>query len=185
MSRSIRIDMNAPVTLSFVSLALIITLLDVYLIKGIAVKYFSVSATMNVGSILDYVRLFTHVLGHSGFPHLFGNLFMILLLGPILEEKYGGKRFILLILLTAGITGILNVLLFPRGLMGASGIVFMIIILSSIVNVKENAIPLTFLLVFVLFIGGEILKIHEEDNISQAAHIIGGICGAFAGFKMR
>lgn len=185
MSNSFRVDINAPVTLSFVSIALIVTILDTYLIEGFAKQIFAVGPSMSVSNPLDYFRLVSHIFGHADFSHLFGNLFMLLLLGPILEEKYGAKRMVLLIFLTALITGLLNVLLFPKGLMGASGIVFMVIILSSIVNIKENSIPLTFILVFCLFIGGEVLKIFNDDNISQAAHIIGGICGAFAGFKMR
>lgn len=185
MSRSFKVDINAPVTLGFVAISLLVTIIDTYFSKTFAETYFAVGPSMSLTSPLDYFQLASHVFGHAGFQHLFGNLFMLLLLGPILEEKYGAKRMALLIFITALITGIANVLFFPHGLMGASGIVFMTIILSSIVNVRENAIPLTFILVFCLFIGGEVMKIFEEDNISQMAHIIGGICGAFAGFKLR
>lgn len=185
MSRSFRVDINAPVTLGFVVISLMVTIIDTYVNSRFAESFFAVGPSMSVSSPLDYFQLVSHIFGHSGFQHLFGNLFMLLLLGPILEEKYGTNRMILLIVLTAAVTGILNVLFFPHGLMGASGIVFMTIILASIVNLRENSIPLTFILVFCLFIGGEVIKIFEEDNISQMAHIIGGLCGAFAGFKMR
>ena len=38
---------------------------------------------------MTYVRLFTHVLGHVDWEHFIGNMMYILLLGPMLEEKYG------------------------------------------------------------------------------------------------
>ena len=43
-----------------------------------------------------------------------------------------------------------------------------------------------FILVFVLYVGGEIISgITLKDNISQLTHIIGGVCGALLGISMR
>lgn len=86
-------------------------------------------------------------------------------------------------LVTAFVTGILNVLFFPTGLMGASGIVFMLILLVSFTNVSAGQIPVTFILVALLFIGKEVIQSTEANQISEAAHIIGGICGGVFGFK--
>ena len=107
----------------------------------------------------------------------------ILLLGPILEEKYGWRKMLLMMFLTTVITAIIHMAIFrTTGAMGASGIVFMYIILASFVNVKKGTIPLTFILIIILFIGREIIDSFEEDQISQLAHIVGGICGAVFGF---
>ena len=83
---------------------------------------------------------------------------------------------------TASVTGLINVIFFSTGLLGASGIAFSFIVLVSIVNVKRGSIPLSFVLVFLVFIGGEVTRMFEPDNISQMGHIVGGLIGAFVGF---
>ena len=120
-----RLHYNSPVTLPFALAAVAVHLLSSTLIEGLNAGLFAVGPTMSLVNPLDYWRLLSHVLGHAGFEHLFVNLTLILLLGPILEEKYGSLQVLEMIVITALVTGVLNVLLFPTGLMGASGIVFM------------------------------------------------------------
>lgn len=134
---------------------------------------------------ISILTLFTHVIGHASLEHLIGNLTFILLLGPIIEEKYGDKRTLLMMVMTAFITGLLNMLFFHTGLMGASGIVFMFILLVSFTNSKSGEVPVTFILIAILFIGKEILQSLQTDQISQFAHIAGGITGSFFGFASR
>jgi membrane associated rhomboid family serine protease len=136
---------------------------------------------------LMYVRMFTHVLAHQGLTHFVGNYMLILAIGPIVEEKYTTKRLVTMIAVTAFITGILNVIFFRNVmLLGASGIVFMLILLASFVNMKQGHIPLTVILVAILYIGNEIVQgITTYDNVSQAGHIIGGLCGAAFGFFLH
>lgn len=141
------------------------------------------------GSLKDiffYIRLFGHVLGHVDWEHFVNNFLIILLVGPMLEMKYGSKNMVQMIVITAFVTGILNVIFFDTALLGASGIAFMLIILSSFVNIKKGSIPLTLLLVASLYIGREVVAgLTTNDNISQFAHIAGGICGGVFGFTLR
>ena len=51
-------------------------------------------------------------------------------------------------------------------------------------NVKAGQIPVTFILVAALFIGKEVLNTLQTNQISEAAHIIGGICGSLFGFTL-
>ncbi|MEM1137525.1 MAG: rhomboid family intramembrane serine protease [Bacteroidota bacterium] len=176
-----KLHYNAPVILTFTILSCIVLILN-QVLAGILTFFFSVGPSMNLFNILDYPRLFTHVIGHANWEHLIGNFTFILLLGPILEEKYSSRSLLKMIIFTALVTGILNVLLFGNGLMGASGIVFMMILLSSVVNFRQGYIPLTFILVVILFLGKEITNAFRPDNISQFAHILGGICGGIFGF---
>ncbi|MBQ1776000.1 MAG: rhomboid family intramembrane serine protease, partial [Erysipelotrichaceae bacterium] len=110
-----------------------------------------------------------------------------LLLGPILEEKYH-DRLITVILTTALVTGIIHNIIQPHVmLLGASGVVFSFILLASITG-KEKGIPITLILVALLWLGQEIYNgIISADNVSQITHIIGGISGAVLGmmFKKR
>ena len=83
---------------------------------------------------------------------------------------------------TAFITGLLNTLFFPDALLGASGIVFMMILLVSITNIRNGEIPLTFLLVMLIYLSKEVFGIFEKNTVSEFAHIIGGVCGGAFGF---
>lgn len=177
-----RVSYNAPVTLSFALASALILVADQLLGGSLTAGFFSVGATMDVGSFVDYLRLVTHIFGHSGWDHLLSNFAFILLLGPILEEKYGSGTLVLMIFTTALVTGLLNVLLLPTGLLGASGVVFMMILLSSFANFRQGQIPLTFILVVVLFLAREVIAMFREDSISQFAHIIGGVTGSLFGF---
>ena len=136
---------------------------------------------------MTYVRLFTHVIGHVSFAHLLGNMSYILLLGPMLEEKYGWKNLLAVMLVTAAVTGLVHNLLFPRVyLLGASGIVFAFILLTSCTSVKEGEIPLTFILVAVIYLVQQIWDgITVKDDISNLSHIIGGLVGGGAGWVLN
>ena len=65
----------------------------------------------------------------------------LLLLGPMLEEKYGSKKIIEVIVITALITGVINYVFFWNvALCGASGVVFAFILLTSFTSFKgENS----------------------------------------------
>jgi membrane associated rhomboid family serine protease len=195
-----RITYNAPVVLTFTLVCTIITLLDTTVFGlarptgverpgGLATWLFMVypfgSQEMSSWNPLMYFRLFSHAMGHAGWGHLTGNFTFILLLGPILEEKYGSRPLVFMIFITALVTGILNATLFPNPLLGASGIVFMMIILSSYTNAMKGTIPLSFILVACLFLGKEIYNaMLSTDSISQFAHIIGGIAGGIFGYAI-
>ena len=71
-------------------------------------------------------------------------------------------------------------------LLGASGIVFALILLSSISRTEGGAIPVTFILVAILYIGQQVWQaITVRDNVSYMAHIAGGAVGAGLGFLLN
>lgn len=130
-----------------------------------------------------YVGLVSHIFGHGDWNHLLSNFTMILLIGPILEERHGSRSLLAMIGITALITGLINVTFFSHPLLGASGIVFMMILLASTVNFERGTIPLTFIAVVILFLGNEVLSMFgKADGISHSAHLIGGLAGAAFGF---
>ncbi|MCQ2189940.1 MAG: rhomboid family intramembrane serine protease [Paludibacteraceae bacterium] len=176
----IKVTFNAPVTLVFLSLMLAATIGN-YLTLGAVNKLFGCSNYLSFNPMV-MIGYFTHIFCHGNLSHFFGNAIYILLLMPLLEEKYGSLSLILMIFTTAVITGILNAILLPTGLVGASGIVFMCIIMSSLTMCKSGEIPFTFILVFIFYIGQEVLNgIFVADNVSRFGHIIGGCCGAILG----
>jgi membrane associated rhomboid family serine protease len=181
-----KIKYNAPTTLTFAFVCAVVLILNQTILKGIAPSQslFAVGprGSFSVKSVRCGITLFTHVIGHADWNHLISNFSLILLIGPILEANYGSRALLLMIACTALITGVLNTLLFPSYLMGASGIVFMMILLASFTNFNEGEIPLTFILILILYIGREVFNSFRQDNISEFAHIVGGLCGSLFGF---
>jgi membrane associated rhomboid family serine protease len=178
-----KISYNAPVILTFTLICAGILVSSQMMAGALINNFFVCYPHMSLTNPLTYFRLFSHVIGHKDWAHLIGNFSFILLIGPILEEKYGSKKIFLMMLIAAGITGILNSFFFSTGLLGASGIVFMFIILGSFTNFKSGDIPLTFILIILLYLAKEVIDAFHNDSISQFAHIMGGICGSIFGFK--
>lgn len=176
-----RISYNSPVVLTFAIAALVILILDEWFDGRLVLAAFSVyRSPISFGF---FIRLFGHTLGHASWAHLSGNMMLFLLLGPILEEKYGSGRLLGMIAITAVVSGLANILFFPHVvLLGASGIVFMMIILTSASYIKGDVVPLTMILIIIICLSAEVLSgIFENDNISHLTHIIGGVCGAVFG----
>jgi membrane associated rhomboid family serine protease len=179
-----RLSYNAPVVLSFTLIATAVMILD-SIFGGVTESMFMLQAPFEFNNVGDYLRLITSVIGHSSWDHLVGNFTFILLVGPILEERYGSGKLLLMIILTAVVTSVLYLFLFSSNALGASGIVFMMVLLGSFVNFRSGTIPITFILIACLFLGKEIYNSFRDDNISQFAHILGGVIGAVFGFMMN
>ncbi len=186
MKKKIRITFNAPLVLGFALLCAAATLAG-QLTGNQSTKLLFSTYAFSFSDPLTYVRLFTHVLGHAGLGHLVGNMAYILLLGPMLEEKYGAKKLAIVIAVTAVVTGLIHNLLFPRTmLLGASGVVFAFILLTSFTAFREGEIPLTTILVALIYLGQQIWDgITVRDNISNLTHIIGGLVGAGGGYLLN
>jgi membrane associated rhomboid family serine protease len=180
-----KLDYNAPVTLTFALLSAAVMVASNSTGGTVGQYFFSTQPGLSWTDPTTYLRLFSHIFGHANWEHLFGNFSIILLIGPLLEEKYGSRTMLIMILVTALITALLNNFFFTTGLMGASGIVFMMILLSSFANLKQGHIPLTFVIIVVLYLGREVYGALKMDNISQFAHILGGICGSIFGFAQK
>lgn len=179
-----KLQYNSPVVLTYALIATAVLIANPFTGGLLMQQVFTIYPVVEPTNPLWYLRLFTHVIGHGGWGHLVGNFTFILLIGPILEEKYGSKDLLLMIAVTALVTGLLHIFFFQNGLLGASGVVFMLILLSSYTNAK-GGIPLTFVLIVLLFLGREVISSLQQDNISQFAHIIGGILGGMFGYVME
>lgn len=184
--KSLKISFNSPVILRFSLICLAAFLLN-FITGGAANRlFFSVYRT-SFADPLSYVRMIGHVFGHVGLDHLMGNLMLLLVVGPLLEEKYGHASLVLVILTTALVTGLVNVMLFPQvRLLGASGVVFALILLSSFTCLKDGEIPLTFLLVAGLYLGQQVYDgLVLRDNVANLTHILGGVVGSGLGYLLN
>jgi rhomboid protease GluP len=178
-----KIRYNAPVILTL-SLACTVIFIISQIVPSFGLLFIVPGNTTAFNFLsLDSFRLFSYVFGHYDWAHLIGNLSILLLAGPILEEKFGSLRMLLMIFFTALVTGLFNVFLLPNPSLGASGIAFMLILLISITNVRAGEIPLTLIAVIAIYITAQIIEgLKPGSTINVWAHLIGGFCGGVFGF---
>lgn len=180
------ISFNSPVILTFAGICLVALILGI-ITQGLTNNWFFSVYRSSFANPLTYIRFFGHICGHADWQHFIGNMMLILIVGPLLEEKYGSYNILFVILATALITGIIHFAIFPRvQLLGASGVVFAFILLSSFTSIKEGSIPATFILVAFIYLGQQVYDgIFIKDNISNITHIVGGCIGATLGYVMH
>ena len=158
-NKKIQISFNSPVILAFTIACFIVLLVD-KITGGVSTNALFSVYRSSLLSPLTYFRFFGHVLGHAGWEHFIGNIML---------------------------TGIVNFIFFPyTQLLGASGVVFALILLSSFAGFEEGKIPFTFILVAVIYIGEQVYQgIFVQDNIANLTHIVGGGVGSALGFVMN
>ena len=186
MKKKLRISYNAPVILSYIFICFTVMLVGAFT-GGRSTRMLFMTYRSSLANPMTYLRFFTHVLGHSGLSHFMGNATYLLLLGPMLEEKYGSKMLMEIIAVTALVTGIVNYIFFWNvGLCGASSVVFAFIVLASFTSFQDGEIPLTFILIVVIYVGQQVYEgIAVADNVSNMAHIVGGLVGAALGYLLN
>ncbi len=178
-----RITFNSPFILTFTFIATIILALS--LAFGISFDFLSLNGDFQTHNWQSYFGALLYPLNHLSISHLVGNFAIILLLGPILERKFGWKKLLVMCVMTTIVIAIVHIIISDSRLIGASGIVFMFIVLASLIDSTGKDIPLTFILVAVLFLGQEVIGTFKHDNISQIAHISGGLMGVFYRYAFK
>lgn len=178
-----KFDYNSPVILTYFFICLIILLID-KLCKGkFSATFFTTYKNDSLLNPLTYFKLVSHSLGHADWDHLYSNFIKILLIGPLIEEKYGSINLLIAMIITSLIIGIINKLFGKGGILGASGVAYMLILLSSFVNMENGKIPITLTLIILFFVVDEVIKLfrRKKDGVSHLGHITGAICGVVFG----
>lgn len=178
-----KFDYNSPVILTYFFICLIILLID-KLCKGkFSATFFTTYKNDSLLNPLTYFKLISHSLGHADWDHLYSNFIKILLIGPLIEEKYGSINLLIAMIITSLIIGIVNKLFGKGGILGASGVAYMLILLSSFVNMENGKIPITLTLIILFFVVDEVIKLfrRKKDGVSHLGHITGAICGVVFG----
>lgn len=168
-----RITYNSPFILTFALLAVFVFILSIS--AGGQIPILVLNGNFNFSEWQSYVGLFLYPLCHANITHLVSNFSILLLVGPLLERQIGWKKLFSMSVVTTLIIGFAHIILSNQGLIGASGLVFLYIVLSSLTHSSDKEIPLTFILVVTLFLGQEIVNAFKDDNISQMAHVVGGL----------
>jgi rhomboid protease GluP len=177
-----RIKYNAPVSITLILLAFIIYFLNLKVNDRIIAQWFTALGNLDFAysDPLSYIKFLTHILGHANLDHLIANSVYIILLGPLLEEKYSSKAILILTIIVGLISGIINAFFVPSYLLGASGVVYLYIFLATFTNVEKGEVPITAIILIAFFIYKD-AYLRDPSDISIATHIIGAVIGILYG----
>ena len=179
------IKFNSILIISYFILSFIALILN-KVTKGKTNKILFSSYRSSLLNPLTYIRFFTHSIGHISWEHFSNNFIYILLIGPMIEEKYGTINLLVMFLVTSFLTGVFNSVTSKNIILGASGNVYMLIVLSSFVNIESGKIPFTLILISFFFIINEIIAVvSKKDGISHTSHLIGALIGCILGFSLQ
>ena len=135
-------------------------------------------------------QLFTYMFCHADFFHIFFNMLLLSFFGPILEEFWDQKQFLLFYIITgigAGVFNILMDMIFGIGsfsmMIGASGAVYGVMTAFGIIfpnmELRLLFLPIAFKAKYMVMILGSIaiysgFRSAPGDNTAHLAHL-GGI----------
>ena len=180
---TINFDYNSPVIITYLIISVIAWLLNI-ITSGKSNKLLFTSYRSSIFNPLTYIRLFTHSIGHVDLSHLIHNFLFILLIGPMIEEKYGSINLLVMLLITSLVIGLFNTIFSNYSITGASGNVYMLIVLSSFSNISEGKVPITLVLILIFYIISEFTSRIFEGNKKtyHTGHLLGALCGIGFGF---
>ena len=180
---------DSPVTISFSLLSVLLFVLNCLAIKGtLDVKILS-SPTTSAGpipfmatQISSYLRLFLYAFGSQNFVGLLSNLLFLLMLGPVMEERYGSLVIGIMMAVSVLFSGVLNTCFCETSLQGCMPIIFMMIFLNSFMSFSKKKIPVSFLVIFVFYIAREVSGKTFSEIVGLIICITGGLCGSLFAF---
>ena len=112
------LEYNSLIILSFFFISLISLILNI-LTKGKSNDLFFSTYRSSLLNPLTYLRLVIHIFGHANWSHFTHNFLYILLIGPMIEEKYGSLNLLIMILITATVIGLFNSIFTRNKILGA------------------------------------------------------------------
>ncbi len=183
-----KIRCNAPTTIAFILICTVILAVETIFHTELIAYFFTTGgahkspAPFNAAYAFDYARLFLHVFGNSDRLHFISEAVFILLLGPSAEEKYGSFLLVLMLAVAAAFSGVLNACFSPIPLTGSGTAAFLLAFLFLFSTRKKNEVPLSYILIFILYAGKIIADIQTQRNIIPLIQIAGGLCGSLLSF---
>lgn len=180
---------DSPVTISFSLLSVLLFVLNCFAIKGTLDVKILTSPTTSAGpipfmatQISSYLRLFLYAFGSQNFVGLLSNLLFLLMLGPVMEERYGSLVIGIMMAVSVLFSGVLNTCFCETSLQGCMPIIFMMIFLNSFMSFSKKKIPVSFLVIFVFYIAREVSGKTFSEIVGLIICITGGLCGSLFAF---
>ena len=192
---SLKFIFDSPVVLVFSVVSAVIFISDLILKLNLSEKIFECPGAKSVPafdfkSALSYVKLVIYPFGGENSTSFFLNIGFILLLGPVLEERYGSIMLALMIFITSLVGGVLTACVSTFGISGCGGIVFMMIILSVLSVFIKKQLPVSWIFIFALYLAFSLFSgkkisgfmLFMQNNVPVFIQLASGFCGGFFGF---
>lgn len=192
---SLKFIFDSPVVLVFSVVSAVIFISDLILKLNLSEKIFECPGAKSVPafdfkSALSYVKLVIYPFGGENSTSFFLNIGFILLLGPVLEERYGSIMLALMIFITSLVGGVLTACVSTFGIYGCGGIVFMMIILSVLSVFIKKQLPVSWIFIFALYLAFSLFSGKKisgfmpfmQNNVPVFIQLASGICGSLFGF---
>lgn len=188
----LKINLDSPVAIFFTGICLILFILDYFALKGKISSVLTLSPTNASGELpfiannpVSYLRIVFYAFGFKTPVTLITNLLFLMLLGPAIEERYGSVVIGIMMGVSVIFSGVLNACFCTTSLHSFSCIIFMLIFLNSFMSITKKKIPVSFILIVLLYITKEILEKTGENGfgiIQILICIAGGLCGSLLAF---
>jgi GlpG protein len=170
------ITFKSPVTLTIVAGSLVATLLP----GAPAVMALHPAGLASWLDPFFYSGIFGHIFVHSGLAHWANNMALILLLAPALESRYGSLKFVGTmgaLTFLVGISESLLLIFTQKTVIGASDLVFALILMTTFAQSRKGEIPIASILVAILWGVHELGGLLTKDSIANSAHLVGAAWG--------
>lgn len=139
------------------------------------------SAAFDYRNVADYFRILLYPFGFSSWNQLTANLVFILLLFPKIESVFGKLFSSMLVLITVAFAGVICVCFSNSVIYGTSGIVCMLLILAIFISADKRQIPLSYILLAVIYFAREIVSIIDTNTIEVFCHFAGSLASSLVG----
>jgi rhomboid protease GluP len=147
------VTFNCPITLAFLVVVFIVQLAFQTNFSDLFHNLFSVSKPFEWANSSSYLSLLLFVFSDDGkWQNISNPLLLIVLIGPIVEERVGPIQLVVAGIATTLITSLLHAILFSSNLYGPTCLAYMLVFMASYVNVRKGHAPLSFILVLVLVV---------------------------------
>lgn len=187
--RKVKFIYDAPVTLTFSLVCIVVFLIDTFLLKNYLAQHILLSPTSGSGLMpfsfsdpVSYPRLILYVFGSESITLLLANLVLILLLGPFVEEYYGSVVVGIMMAVSILFSGVINACFCVTSLQGPTVIVFMMIFLNGFIAISKKKLPLSFIVVCLMIIAFGWLENKPAGIASSLVTVLinvaGGLCGS-------
>ncbi len=180
-----RLSFDYPVTLIFVILCIVFGFLAKLIPELQSILSCPTCASgqnpFNFKSISDYFRLILYPLGFSDWNVLTSHLVFILFLCPKVEQVFGKSILSLLLFVCVIFSGVVCVCFSNSVMVGTSGIVFMLLILSFYSYIDKKEIPLSYVLLAIIYFSNEIIHIFSTNSLVVFCQFAGALVASLVG----
>lgn len=179
---------NSPVILVIIFLSLCICVVQNLVDSDSLKNLFSAPGmqgspvAFNFKNPLDYLRIFVHILGCSGFQTLAINILFLLILGPSIEDRFGSPFIAIMILICSIVTSVVNVCFFSTVTQGLGSIVWALFLLTAFPAENRKVLPFAALMAVIILIAKDVSSIFVFKNYSVIPQFIGGVSGSLISF---